>query len=799
MEVEPAIERKISALAPGEHICCLVSNTWQLRETLVHYLLGGLNAGQQVIFAYHNHTPEMIVEWLEAEGAGARASVDTGRLMLCPAGEVYGPPNTRCSASPADWLRARAREAALAGYSDLRFAIDMGFASQVKLGSPEMNSLLTCETQLNEAGLLAGCTVMCLYERQNFDPQVLIEVVTAHPVIAEGPFVYRNSSYVPGAYLSLQRGQEQLDRMLHAITSRQQTEWQINQVWSGLAERVDLQMAALARDNERLSSKVQQQQGIETALAESYAALRETENRYRTIFNAATEAIIIHDLEGRLLEVNSIACQRLGYTQGELIGKTADILDVPDLAGQAAVRTALINQYGSISYETVHQTRAGDMIPVEVNARLIEYEGRAVVLNIARDITDRKHAELALVNANEALASANEALAESYAALRESEQKFRSLAESSPDGIALVDENGRIVEFNAANETIFGLPAPRVLGKKLDRLAISLLPAANNRKDLRRSLSAAIKEALRSGESGWLGKVHEKAMALPSGQRRFIQTTAFPIQTERGYMVGLITRDVTGHRQAELELEQYREGLEVMVAQRTEQLQHEIAERQQAEQNLEVMLREIHHRVKNNLNVIIALIDLQKEGQADVQVLQVFKELQARAYTMALVHESLYRSPNLVKVNFSGYLNTLTAYLQSMYGPVDQGLQVRIAVEAENVDLKIETAIPCGLVVNELVTNALKYAFKDGRFKAMIEAGDQPQITVRLELDGENENGFILSVCDNGVGLPDGFEWQSATTLGLQLVQVLARQLGGRITLNSSSGAAWRLAFTERK
>src|SRR5690606_25253024 len=108
--------------------------------------------------------------------------------------------------------------------------------------------------------------------------------------------------------------------------------------------------------------------------------LRESENRYRTIFEAATEAIFIHDTHGVLLEVNRAACERLGYKPEELLGQKADFIDAPELAGQAAVRLSLLREYGAISYETVHVTRSGELIPVEVNARLIDYAGRKAVL-----------------------------------------------------------------------------------------------------------------------------------------------------------------------------------------------------------------------------------------------------------------------------------------------------------------------------------------------------------------------------------------------------------------------------------
>jgi two-component sensor histidine kinase len=237
----------------------------------------------------------------------------------------------------------------------------------------------------------------------------------------------------------------------------------------------------------------------------------------------------------------------------------------------------------------------------------------------------------------------------------------------------------------------------------------------------------------------------------------------------------------------------------------------DVSERVQYEQRLEssleekeVMLREIHHRVKNNLNVIIALIELQESVQTDPEVLQVFKELQTRAYTMALVHESLYRSPNLARIDFSKYLQTLVSHLYSAYGPSAGGgmgsthgvLSIDMQVEVQNVALNVDTAIPCGLIVNELVTNALKYSFPAKRIN---QDATNCQIRVSLQhLGAADGDRLVLSVKDNGVGLPADFDLHSSQTLGMHLVQILSRQLGGELEQVADRGVHWKLIFTER-
>ena len=224
------------------------------------------------------------------------------------------------------------------------------------------------------------------------------------------------------------------------------------------------------------------------------------------------------------------------------------------------------------------------------------------------------------------------------------------------------------------------------------------------------------------------------------------------------------------------------------------------SERMQYQQKLkrtleekEVVLREIHHRVKNNLSVIIALIGLQEGNNTNPTIAQTFKDLQARVYSMALVHESLYRAPDLARVNFASYLKTLTAHLHQIYAQPDQETRprapIRLVVQAEDVALRVDTAIPCGLIVNELVTNAMKYAFPPD------QAGQEsdPHVTVSL---ARVEGAVRLRIADNGVGLSSAEDWHTASTLGLQLAQMLARQLKARLELvEQSAGVCWLLEF----
>jgi two-component sensor histidine kinase len=231
------------------------------------------------------------------------------------------------------------------------------------------------------------------------------------------------------------------------------------------------------------------------------------------------------------------------------------------------------------------------------------------------------------------------------------------------------------------------------------------------------------------------------------------------------------------------------EDLEKRVQERTKELKQEILERIRIEHKLrgslkekEVLLKEIHHRVKNNLQVISSLLYLQSKKVHDKPALEMFTESQNRIRSMALIHEKLYQSEDLVHVDFSEYIRNLIGHLANSYGA--QMKNVRIHMQTENVLLSIDKGIPCALIINELVINALKYAFPKDR---------KGEITIRINRD--DRRMIALSVSDNGVGFPHTVDLLNSETLGLQLVKQLTQQLKGRIDIENGHGTKFMITF----
>jgi len=215
----------------------------------------------------------------------------------------------------------------------------------------------------------------------------------------------------------------------------------------------------------------------------------------------------------------------------------------------------------------------------------------------------------------------------------------------------------------------------------------------------------------------------------------------------------------------------------------------DITERKQAEIQIqaslrekEVLLQEIHHRVKNNLQVISSLLDLQSQYITDPTTVELFQESQNRVKSMALVHEKLYQSQDFARINFAEYIENLTSYLFQIYIVECNYVDLRFSIN--EVNLTIDTAIPCGLIISELVSNALKYAFPNGR-EGIIE----------VILTAAPDNRCHLTVKDNGVGFPPDLEFTKPKSLGLQLINVLTEQLEGTLSFNLDQGTEVNISF----
>lgn len=320
------------------------------------------------------------------------------------------------------------------------------------------------------------------------------------------------------------------------------------------------------------------------------------------------------------------------------------------------------------------------------------------------------------------------------------------------DAIISVDEQQRILLFNQGAERIFGFSSEEVQGKALDVLLPGRLVGIH-RRHLREFANANV-SARRMGERSEILGRRKDGTEFPA------EASISKVDIDGRKMYTVILRDVTRRVMAE------------------EQLRMSLREK-------EALLREIHHRVKNNLQVVSSLLALQSRAVADEQMRKMFQESQNRVHSMALLHETIYQSENLSRVDFSEYVRQLSAHLFRSYGVAPE--QVRLELKLEPLYLTMDAAVPCGLIINELVSNSLKYAFPEGREgEVCIGLNEEPAGTARVV------------VSDNGVGLKSNIDWTTTRSLGLRLVRSLSEQLGAKLEILSQAGTEAILSFAAR-
>lgn len=355
----------------------------------------------------------------------------------------------------------------------------------------------------------------------------------------------------------------------------------------------------------------------------------------------------------------------------------------------------------------------------------------------------------------------------SEAALRESESKYRTISEQSLIGIHII-KDGRFVYVNEGWMKILGYSRADIAawGPEADRALIQAEDRAFFMEQVRRK---------QAGQMEGVVPVYDCRFIAKSGETKWVSLHSRAVSFADGLAIVGVIVDITDRKLAEEAL-----------AAANRQLKAREQELLEANREKEVLLKEIHHRVKNNLQVISSLLKLQLGHTQDQKAVQVIQACQSRIKSIAIVHEKLYQSRNLAQIDLGEYIDILTRHLARMY-LADPGT-IRIQTTVAQVALGIDQAIPCSLIVNELVSNSLKYAFPQ----------NQPG-EIRVQLRACEAGKLVLTVSDNGVGWPPGLDFRNTSSLGLQLVMTFVEQLGGMIELGPPPGTAFTITFAEEK
>ena len=346
---------------------------------------------------------------------------------------------------------------------------------------------------------------------------------------------------------------------------------------------------------------------------------------------------------------------------------------------------------------------------------------------------------------------------QAYELLFKNELRYRTLFETMAQGIVYFDADGVVTSANPAAERILGVSLSRMLGLTCIQLFGKALD--QSRTELAGNMLPGM-TALHTGRpvNNFIMGVFNPV--IPG--YRWISVTAVPQYTAgdaRPSLVYMTMEDIT----------ELKTGQDML----TKSLQEK-----------EVLIKEIHHRVKNNMQIISSMLNLQGSYNRNPELKDIIVDMQNRIKSMAIIHEELYRSNDLSEINFGWCLQNLTNDLLYSYA-ADPAL-IKIRLDVADVRLSIDTSLPCSLIINELVSNALKYAFPGGR---------EGEVFVSMHKD--ESGACTLVVRDNGVGIPQEMDMEKVGSMGLLLVKLLVRQIGGTLAVRREAGTEYAIRFKE--
>jgi PAS domain S-box-containing protein len=457
--------------------------------------------------------------------------------------------------------------------------------------------------------------------------------------------------------------------------------------------------------------------------------LRLAKQYARSIIDSSLDMIVATDIDYNINEFNAAAEATFGYSKDEMLGQPLSILFSDGVEMEKVVNR--ITQKGALANEIINKKKDGTFFISFLSASVLKNEKGEVVgaMGVSRDITAIKKAE---------------------EELRLSEERHRAIYDQAYIGIARIAKMGRFLLVNERLCSMLDYTAEELYRKTFYELGVQE-EVEESLGDWDQLLSGRIKNFSR-----------EQTYVRQDGDLLRTNVTVSLVRDANNnpnYFVAVF-EDITERKEYEAQLED------------------SIKEK-------EVLLKEVHHRVKNNMQVISSILNLQSSYISDETALAILRESQDRIKSMSFVHESLYQSKTLSEVNFSEYIQNISRNLFHSYSRPAGGIALRF--DLEEVFLNLDTSIPCGLIINELVSNSLKYAFQ-GREKGVVV------ISFSKLADGK----LKLIVADDGIGLPEGFDIENAESLGLQLVTTLVTQISGKMEIDRTNGTCFNIVFKEQ-
>lgn len=449
------------------------------------------------------------------------------------------------------------------------------------------------------------------------------------------------------------------------------------------------------------------------------------DKRFKSMIETIPNAIVAVDKQGRIVAVNTHSESLFGYARGELLGLDVQVLIPAHLRDKyLELRNNFLDKPVTRLMEAGRNLyglrKNGSKFPVEIGLSTIETKLGSVVLATIVNISSLKRIE----------------------------ERFKLVAESAPNAMVMVNGDGNIEMINTQAETVFGYTRVELLGRPVELL----IP-----KRFHDHHPAHRKNYFESPVSRRMGVGRDLYARRKNGSEFAVEIGLNPIETDEGTMVLSAIVDISDRKAKEARIEA-------------------------ALKEKDLLLSEIHHRVKNNLQIVTSLIDLQRTKITDPVVLEMITETQNRIESMALIHQTMYQSDDFTGVDLATFLENLAPVLLQSYSVNTD--RITLDIDTCNVLLPINIAIPCGLIVNELVSNALKHAFPDNR------RGE-----IRISLSIDRANYIRLEVTDDGMGIDPLIDLKNSTSLGLKLVTLLADQLGGQLAISRKNPTEFVVRF----
>ena len=510
------------------------------------------------------------------------------------------------------------------------------------------------------------------------------------------------------------------------ITEQKEAEKELRELNATLEERIKERTSKLATANRKLKKQIQQREKAEQKLKEQHETLKLQELAIDNLNDmvVVTKAPTDEPLKSKIIFVNKAFEDFTGYTSAEVEGRQPTFLHGPQTSEEvlSSIKEK-IKAHEPLREEFINYKKDGTPYWVELDMSPFptDDDDFKYWVGINRDITKRKEAEQKL---------------------EQSEKRYRAIAELSFDAIFELDLDGTILNFNRRATELFGY-SPEELS---EMNAMELIP-----EEYRDKYPEMISEAVTTDN-----KAVERTYKRKDGSTfpTEIHTQLYEIGDEKRLIA--YVRDNTAHKKFE------------------EEIQKSLKEK-------EMLLSEVHHRVKNNLAIISGLLEMQVFNTDDKKLLAKLKESQSRIQSIAMVHEKLYSSESFSEIAIDKYIDDLLDMLVDSMD--DLGKRISVEKNMDPVKLAVRQAIPCGLLLNELITNAYKHAFEDR---------DEGTIYIGIK----QQNGSLtLEVIDNGIGLPDDFSMADQSSLGMTLVSTLVRQLEGDLEVSSDNGACFSVTF----